>query len=437
MTHAAKTITLEEVQALDANDPLARCRDEFDLPAETIYLDGNSLGCLPKAARLRAEEVIAQQWGQDLIKSWNQHGWIDLPIKVGEKIARLIGAAPGQTLCCDSISVNLFKVLSAAIRLQPGRPLVLSQQDNFPTDLYMVQGLSDQLGADRVQLKLVAEDAIEQQLEEFGEKIAVLMLTQVNFRSGRLLDMQRLTRRAHELGILLVWDLAHSAGVIPIELDNCEVDFAVGCTYKYLNGGPGAPGFLYAASRHHDKLRQPLSGWMGHQAPFEFSADYQPAAGIARFLSGTPPVISMSVLDAALDVFDGVELQALRDKSLALSELFIQLFNQHINQPYVQPSDESSRQYPALSQLLPAFPREPAQRGAQLAYRHPHAYAICQALIAEGVIADFRAPDILRLGFSPLYLRFEDIWHSMERLAEILTTGSWRDQQIGNRGKVT
>ncbi len=414
-------MTLDEVLALDANDPLARWRDEFELPAEIIYLDGNSLGCLPKAARLRAQEVIAQQWGQDLIKSWNQHGWIDLPMQVGEKIARLIGAAPGQTLCCDSISVNLFKLLSAAIQMQPGRALVLSQQDNFPTDLYIVQGLSEQLGADRVRLKLVEENAIEQQLEEFGEHIAVLLLTQVNFRSGRLLDMRRLTRRAHELGILVVWDLAHSAGVIPIELDDCEVDFAVGCTYKYLNGGPGAPGFLYAASRHHDKLRQPLTGWMGHQAPFEFSADYQPAAGIARFLTGTPPVISMSVLDAALDVFRDIDMQAIRDKSLALSELFIQL----------------GRQYPALSQLLPAFPQEPSQRGAQLAYHHPHAYAICQTLIAEGVVADFRAPDILRLGFSPLYVRFEDIWVSVERLAAILKTGAWRDHQISHRGKVT
>ena len=414
-------MTLEEVLALDVNDPLARCRDEFELPAETIYLDGNSLGCLPKAARVRAQEVIAQQWGQDLIKSWNQHGWIDLPMRVGEKIARLIGAAPGQTLCCDSVSVNLFKVLSAALRLQPGRSLVLSQQDNFPTDLYIVQGLSEQLGADRLRLKLVEENAIEQQLEQFGEHIAVLLLTQVNFRTGRLLDMRRLTRRAHELGILVVWDLAHSVGVIPIELDNCEVDFAVGCTYKYLNGGPGAPGFLYAASRHHEKLRQPLSGWMGHEAPFGFSADYQPAAGIARFLTGTPPVISMSVLDAALDVFDGLEMKDLRDKTVALTELFIHL----------------GRQHPALSQLLPAFPQNSSQRGAQLAYHHPRAYEICQALIAEGVVADFRAPDILRLGFSPLYLRFEDIWISVERLATILATGAWRDQQSRHWGKVT
>jgi kynureninase len=411
----------DEVLALDANDPLARWRDEFELPAQTIYLDGNSLGCLPKAARARAQEVIAQQWGQDLIKSWNQHGWIDLPITVGEKIARLIGAAPGQTICCDSISVNLFKALSAAIRLQQGRPLVLSTLDNFPTDLYMVQGLSEQLGVDHVRLKLVEENAIEQQLEEHGEHVSVLLLTQVNFRSGRLLDMQRLTRRAHELGILVVWDLAHSAGVIPVELDNCEVDFAVGCTYKYLNGGPGAPGFLYAASRLHEKLRQPLTGWMGHQAPFDFAADYQPAAGIVRFLTGTPPVISMSVLDAALGVFEGVEVQALRDKSVALSELFIHLGQQH----------------PSMSQLLPAFPQDSSQRGAQLSYHHPHAYAICQALIAEGVIADFRAPDILRLGFSPLYLRFEDIQVSVERLATILATGAWRDQPVSHRGKVT
>jgi kynureninase len=414
-------MTFKEILTRDADDPLASRRDEFELPAETIYLDGNSLGCLPKAARARAQEVVEQQWGKDLIKSWNQHGWIDLPLSVGEKIARLIGAAPGQTICCDSISVNLFKVLSAAIRLQPGRPVVLSTQDNFPTDLYIVQGLSEQLGIDHVRLKLVEEHAIEQQLEELGQDIAVLLLTHVNFRTGRLFDMQRLTMRAHELGILVVWDLAHSAGVIPVELDNCDVDFAVGCTYKYLNGGPGAPGFLYAASRHHEKLSQPLTGWMGHKAPFQFTADYQPAAGITRFLTGTPPVISMSVLDAALDVFDGIEVQALRDKSVALCELFIHL----------------GRQHPSMSQLLPAFPPEPSQRGAQLSYHHPHAYEICQALIAEGVIADFRAPDILRLGFSPLYLRFADIQVSVERLAAILATGAWRDQPVSDRGKVT
>ncbi|MDT8429419.1 MAG: kynureninase [Pseudomonadales bacterium] len=412
---------LAEVLALDAKDPLAHRRDEFELPEATIYLDGNSLGCLPKAARLRAGEVVVQQWGQDLIKSWNQYGWMDLPLHVGEKIAGLIGAAPGQTICCDSISVNLFKLLSAAIRLQPGRSLILSTQDNFPSDLYIVQGLSEQLGADRVQLKLVEEDAIEQQLDERGEQIAVLLLTQVNFRTGHLLDMARLTRRAHELGILVLWDLAHSVGVIPIALDEYAVDFAVGCSYKYLNGGPGAPGFLYVASRHQAKLSQPLSGWMGHESPFDFSAEYRPAPGIARFLTGTPPVLSMSVLDAALEVFREIDVQTLRDKSLALAELFIVLV----------------QQYPVLSSLLPAFPQESCQRGAQLAYRHPQAYAICQALITAGVVADFRAPDMLRFGFSPLYLRYEDIWYSVERLVRIMTTEAWRDTLSLPRSKVT
>jgi kynureninase len=418
---AGKPISFNDVRNMDLHDALAHKRAEFDLPADTIYLDGNSLGCLPHAARQRAQEVVANQWGRDLIKSWNSHGWIDLPVTVGEKIAQLIGAAPGQTLCCDSISVNLFKVLSAALMMQPGRSVVLSQHDNFPTDLYMVQGLEQLLGAQRCQLVMVDADDLVTSLDE---SVAVLMLTHVNFRSGRIHDMHTLTQLAHDKGILVIWDLAHSAGVLPLDLDRCNADFAVGCTYKYLNGGPGAPAFIYAAKRHLDKMQQPLSGWMGHKAPFEFSPDYIGADGIEKFLCGTPPVISMSVLDAALDVFNGVSLQQLREKSQALSELFIRLLTQQ----------------PCLSVLQPGSPADRNKRGAQLAYHHPHAFEICQALIAQGVIADFRAPDILRIGFSPLYLRFKDIWHSVEALAAIMTSESWRKPEylrLGSAGKVT
>jgi kynureninase len=414
-------ITLNDVHDMDVLDVLAHKRAEFDLPANTIYLDGNSLGCLPHAARLRAQDVVQTQWGRDLIKSWNSHGWIDLPTSVGEKIAALIGAAPGQTLCCDSISVNLFKVLSAALMMQSGRSVVLSQRDNFPTDLYMAQGLEQLLGSQRCQLVMVDEGRIAEHLDT---SIAVLMLTHVNFRSGRIHDMQTLTQLAHEKGILVIWDLAHSAGVLPLELDQWGVDFAVGCTYKYLNGGPGAPAFVYAAKKHLPTLKQPLSGWMGHKAPFDFSAQYTGADGIEKFLCGTPPVISMSVLDAALDVFSDVDTQQLRTKSQALSELFAALVAQQ----------------PSLSALTCGSPGNSDERGAQLAYHHPQAYEICQALISRNVIADFRAPDILRVGLSPLYLRFEDIWHSVDILSEIMSSGAWRNpafSRAGNAGKVT
>jgi len=413
-----KRLTLADVQALDAADPLGHKRAEFDLPEAVIYLDGNSLGCLPKAVRTRVTDVIDQQWGTDLIKSWNIHGWIDLPVLTGEKIARLIGAAPGQVISCDSISVNLFKLLSAALGLQRGRSVVLSQQDNFPTDLYMVQGMSELLGSQRCQLVTVSSDELENQLTE---DVAVLMLTHVNFRSGYIHDMQRLTELAHNKGILVIWDLAHSAGVLPLQLDQCQVDFAVGCTYKYLNAGPGAPAFLYVASRHLPTVTQALSGWMGHVAPFRFSADYEGAKGIEKFLTGTPPVISMSALDAALDVFDDIDMQQVRRKSRQLTELFVTL----------------AKQTPALAPLSLASPADADQRGAQLAWRHPHAYAICQALIADGVIGDFRAPDILRFGFSPLILRYEDIWDSVQRLANILETGRWQRAEFSQTSKVT
>lgn len=411
-------IEQEQLEALDRNDPLAIKRNEFALPPNTVYLDGNSLGCLTIAARERAREVVELQWGRDLIKSWNLHGWIDLPINIGEKIARLIGAAPGQTICCDSTSVNLFKLLSVALQMQGERCIILSQQDNFPSDLYMVDGLRQQLGDDRVQLSLCAEEDIESAMHD---KIAVLMLTQVNFRTGRLLDMQRLTERAHELGILVIWDLAHSAGVLPIELDACKVDFAVGCGYKYLNGGPGAPAFAYVAQRHQGNLHQPLSGWMGHARPFQFNAQYAPATNITQLLAGTPPVISMSILDAALEVYHDIDTAQLSQKARALSELFRTLVESN----------------PELQDLQLVSPIQPQQRGAQLAYRHPQAYAICQALIAHGIIADFRAPDLLRLGFSPLPLRYKDIGTSVTVLTEIIRSELWRDPQYATRSKVT
>jgi kynureninase len=411
-------MNFEQIIALDKADPLAKKRLEFDLPANTIYLDGNSLGALPKSVKARVSEVVSQQWGNDLIKSWNSHSWIDLPIKVGEKIAPLIGAGQGQVICCDSISVNLFKLLCSALTLNSERSVVLSTKDNFPTDLYMVQGLSDLLGPDLCQLQMVAEQDI---LENLTESVAVLLLTQVNFRTGKLLDMAKLTQLAHDKGILVIWDLAHSAGALPVELDKCEADFAVGCGYKYLNGGPGSPAFLYVAKRHQTLARQPLSGWMGHAKPFAFDPLYAPATTINQFQCGTPSVISMSVLDAALDVWQNVSLLQVRNKSEALADVFLELIKMNT----------------CLHNLVLCSPDVAKQRGSQLAFSHDDAFAICQALIEKGVIADFRAPNILRFGFTPLYTSFEDVWLAVATLADIVESEMYKKPRFNVALKVT
>ncbi len=411
-------LTLEHLQHYDQQDLLAHKRAEFSLPEHIIYFDGNSLGAMPVAAVQRAQDVLVRQWSQDLIQSWNSNHWIDLPVKVGEQIGRLIGAEHGQVICCDSTSVNLFKVLSCALFMQPDRSVVLTQQGNFPTDLYMVQGLSTLVGEKRCQLLEAPEHELEQAL---NSDVAVLMLTQVDFRSGRLLDIQRLTQRAHEQGVLVIVDLAHSAGALPVELDAWQADFAVGCGYKYLNGGPGAPAFLYAAKRHHAAINQPLSGWMGHKTPFNFSPQYVKSDGIEQFLTGTPAVISMSVLDAALQVFSDVSMQQIREKSLGLTSCFHQLVQQQA----------------ALAELTLITPLKPEERGSQLAYQHPAAYALCQALIKRGVIADFRAPDILRLGFTPLYIRYIDLWHAVEILTDIVANQEYLKPEYAIKQKVT
>ena len=411
-------MNFDEIITLDKADLLAKKRLEFDLPANTIYLDGNSLGALPKVVKSRVAEVVSQQWGNDLIKSWNSHSWIDLPIKVGEKIAPIIGAGQGQVICCDSISVNLFKLLCSALKLNSERTVVLSTKDNFPTDLYMVQGLSDLLGPDLCQLQMVKEQDIQQSLTE---SVAVLLLTQVNFRTGRLLDMAKLTQLAHDKGVLVIWDLAHSAGALPVELDKCEVDFAVGCGYKYLNGGPGSPAFLYVAKRHQQAVKQPLSGWMGHAKPFAFDAQYHPFPNINQFQCGTPSVISMSALDAALDVWQDVDMLQIRNKSEALAVVFIKLINLNA----------------CLHELILCSPDIAHQRGSQLAFSHDAAFSICQALIEKGVIADFRAPNILRFGFTPLYTSFEDIWKAVTTLVDIVKSDLYKNPRFNIALKVT
>lgn len=407
----------EFIQALDAADPLAAFGQRFNLPDGLVYLDGNSLGALPRDTPARVARAITDEWGRDLIRSWNTAGWMDMPMRVGDKIGRLIGALPGETVCADSTSINVFKALSAALRLNPGRKVILSEPDNFPTDLYMAQGLTGLLN-DGHRLVLKTPDEIEAAL---NADTAVLMLTHVNYRSGRMHDMARLTEKAHAVGALVVWDLAHSAGAVPVDLTAAGADMAVGCGYKYLNGGPGAPAFIMVAGRHLARFSQPLSGWLGHADPFAFSVDYRPAAGIGRALCGTPAVLNMTALECGLDVMLEADPGAMRAKSLALTDLFIA-------------EVEARGAGRGLSLLTP---REHHLRGSQVSFAHAEGYAIMQALIARGVIGDFRAPDILRFGFTPLYTRYADVWKAAGVLADILATGAWDRPEFKARKKVT
>jgi kynureninase len=435
--------TRDEALARDAADPLRGLKDQFDLPPGVIYLDGNSLGVLPKATAARVQEVVTQEWGRDLIKAWNTADWMHLPERVGDKIARLVGAAPGELVVADSTSLNLYKVLAAAIRIAqadaPQRKLVVSERSNFPTDLYIAESLCNQHG---LTLKLV--DSVDEIPGTLNADLAVLMLTEVNYRTGYKHDMQALTAAAQAAGALTVWDLAHSAGAIPVDLKGANADFAIGCGYKYLNGGPGAPAFVWVHPRHTDRFWQPLSGWMGHAAPFEFTPGYQPAPGIRRYVCGTPSVIASSALECGVDTVLAAEpfggMAALREKSLALTEAFAALAEERCGAK----SDKDLGVYVVS-------PREPAQRGSQvcLALKAPlqeAGYAVVQALIARGVIGDFRAgdparleavPHILRFGFTPLYIGFAEVWDAVEHLRQVLQTGEWREARFNQKSAVT
>jgi kynureninase len=410
-------LTRAACAALDHADPLAAWRTRFALPEGVIYLDGNSLGPLPRATEALIRDVVRRQWGEDLITSWNRHGWVDLPQRLGAKIAQLIGAAPHEVIVADSTSVNLFKLIAAALGLRPGRRVVIAERSNFPTDLYVAQGLEDLLG-ERMELRLVAGEELEAALDEHT---ALLMLTHVDYRTGRLHDMARLTRAAHEVGSLALWDLAHSAGAMPVELNAAGVDLAVGCGYKYLNGGPGAPSFLFVAGRWHEQARQPVTGWFGHARPFAFETDYRPAPGIARFLAGTPPILSLEALETGVDMLLEVDPRELWRKSLALTDAFIRLIDERC----------------AGFGFTVASPRAAEERGAQVALRHAEGYPIVQALIARGVIGDFRAPDLLRFGFAPLYVRFVDVWDAVDALRGVMAEGAWDHPAFKQRAAVT
>lgn len=416
-------------ERLDAADPLAEHRASFRLPTGVIYLDGNSLGPLPASTEARVATVIASQWGDGLIGSWNSAGWMELPRRVGEKIASLIGAHGDEVVAADSTSVNLFKVLAAALHLRPDRRTILSERGNFPTDLYIAQGLIATLGHG-YRLQLAERAEIESLLasDSLGPDVAVTMLTQVDYRSGSRLDMARITALAHEAGSLTIWDLAHSAGAFVVDLNGAHADFAVGCGYKYLNGGPGAPAFLFVARRHHDRFSQPLSGWMGHERPFDFAAEYTPSPGVARYLCGTPSVLALAALDEALDLLLATQpnggLAALEKKAAMLTQCFIDLV------------EEECQEF-GMSLITP---RGASRRGNQASFALEdgnQAYAVVQALIARGVVGDFRAPNILRFGFAPIFLRFVDAWDAAEHVAEVLQTREWDQPRFLQRQAVT
>ena len=407
-------MTLDRARALDAADPLAFARARFALPEGIIYLDGNSLGALPLATPASVATTVEEQWGGDLITSWNKHKWIDAPFRLGARLAPIVGAGEDELLVADSTSVNLFKLLAAALEARPGRRVILSEEGNFPTDLYVAQGLAHMIAG--AELRTVPAERIG---EAMDDETAVLMLTHVDYRSGRKHDIAALTALAHSAGALALWDLSHSAGAMAVDLAGSRADLAVGCGYKYLNGGPGAPAFLFVASQLQGQLRNPLSGWMGDQAPFAFEPTYRPRDGIGRFLSGTPSVIALAALEAGLSTFDGVDIDAVEAKARSLSEHFI--------------SSVEAR----CPQLALASPRDPAQRGSHVVFAHPNAHAVMQALIEGGVIGDFRAPDLVRFGFAPLYNSHEDAWRASQLLGDLLDSGEWDQPRFHARMAVT
>ena len=396
----------EDCLALDAHDPLAAFRTRFALPEGVVYLDGNSLGARPKVAAARAQSIIGEEWGNGLIRSWNDADWIGLPAKVGDKLGQLIGAAPGEVVACDSTSVNLFKLLSAAFVLRPGRRVLLTDRDNFPTDNYVAEGVAAFLDG-KIKIRVLPAEEI---LAAIDQDVAVVSLTQVNYRTGRIYDMAKISAAATAMGALSLWDLSHSAGAIPVDLTGAGADLAVGCGYKYLNGGPGAPAYVFVPKRHHQAVRQPISGWMGHAAPFEFSGDFRPAPGIGRMLSGTPPVIALALLECGLNIIIEAGMDALRVKSMALSDLFISLITQHCDGHGLE--------------LI--SPQDANLRGSQVSYSYENGFGAMQALIARGVIGDFRQPNVMRFGFAPLYVTHIDLWDAVQALRAVLVGAEWK-----------
>jgi len=407
-------VTLEDAVRLDAADPLAFARERFRLPECVIYFDGNSLGAMPAATPAALAGTAERQWSDDLIASWNKHGWIDWPTRIAAKLAPIVGADPSELLIADSTSVCLFKLLAAATKARLGRGTIISQKRNFPTDLYVAQGLADMLG---LRVKAVEPDEVEGAIDA---DTAVVTLTHVDYRSAAFYDMRAVTDAARATGALVVWDLSHSAGAIELDLGGSGAELAIGCGYKYLNGGPGAPAFLYVARHLQEELQSPLQGWMGHAEPFAFVDDYRPADGILKFLTGTPSILALAALEAGLDTFEGIPMRDLAAKSRSLSQLFVE--------------DVEAR---CGDEVRLASPRDPAQRGSHVVFAHPEGYSVMQALIARGVIGDFRAPDLMRFGFAPLYNTHAEMLRAAEILADILSSREWDQPRFHARAKVT
>ncbi len=414
--------TREACVAADRQDPLAPLKARFDLPPGVLYMDGNSLGVMPRAAAARAAEVITQEWGTGLIRSWNTAGWFELPSRLGDKLAGLLGAKEGELVITDTTSLNIFKALAASLRIQqkrqPERRVILSERDNFPTDLYMIQGMIDLL-QQGYEMRLIDDELpLERALDE---DVAVVLLSHVNYRSGQMHDMAAVTRQAHERGALVIWDLAHAAGAVPVDLNGADADYAVGCTYKYLNGGPGSPAFIWVAPRHIPDFWQPLSGWWGHQRPFNMTVAYEPAGGIRRYLCGTQPIVSLAMVECGLDVAREADMAEVRKKSLALADLFIALV------------EERCAGHP----LTLVTPRNHAERGSHVSLRHPNGYEVMQALIARGLIGDYREPEVLRFGLTPLYFGYADVWDAVEILKDVLDSKAWDKPEFKQRSAVT
>lgn len=403
-----------DAAALDAADPLSFARQRFQIPNGLIYLDGNSLGAMPAAAPASLAEVAERQWGEDLIASWNKHSWIDWPTRIAAKLAPIVGAKSSELLIADSTSISLFKLLAAAVRARPGRSTLLTERSNFPTDLYVAAGLADMLG---LRLKTVEPHKL---MSSLTEEVAALTLTHVDYRSSVIHDMRAINEAAHAAGALAIWDLSHSAGAVELDLRDAGTDLAVGCGYKYLNGGPGAPAFIYVAERHQHELRNPLQGWMGHAEPFALLEDYRAASGMSRFQSGTPPILALAALEAGLDTFEGIAMKDVAAKSRSLSQLFVHEVEARCG-----------------NAVRLASPREPTERGSHVVFAHPHAYAVVQALIARRVVGDFRAPDLMRFGFAPLYNTHAEMVRAAQSLADILAAREWDQQRFKERAKVT
>jgi kynureninase len=409
-------ITRDDCVAMDASDELARLRDEFTLAEGEIYLDGNSLGPVSRDVSVRVNEVVNDEWAKGLVRSWNDAGWMDMPLRLGDRVAPLIGAKPGEVLVADTLTFMLAKLIGGALDQRPDRHLVLTDRDNFHSDLYIVEAMAARAGRP-VTVKPMARDEIPGAL---NEDVALVMLTHVDFRSGEMLDLHSITESVHDVGALMLWDFAHSTGAVPLDVESADVDFAAGCGYKYLNGGPGSPAFCYVRTSWQGQLTNPLPGWLGHARPFDFEPSYEPASGMRAFVTSSPSIVALAALDGALNVFDHASMEQIRRKSLALTDLFIELVEARL---------------PDVFEII--TPRDHARRGSQVSMSHPDAYGIIQALIARGVTGDFRAPDVARFGFTPLYVRFVDVYDAVEILFDVMNTKAHLEPAFSVRKPVT